>query len=347
VEARAEHAGQISQRKGINLPDSDVSAPAISDKDRADVLFAVAQKVDFIAMSFVRRAQDIQALQQLIEGAGGHQAIIAKIEKPQALDNLEAILQASWGVMVARGDLGVELSASLVPMAQKRIIRAARRLGKPVITATQMLDSMTRNPRPTRAEASDVANAVLDGTDAVMLSQETAVGTYPTQTVRMMGEIIDAVESDEAHAGSKLPAIADEAGVGQVLAHAACAVAEAMGAPAIATYTETGCIAQLVSQRRPHVPIVALATTPGLEHKLCLVWGVVALAASAVDDGDDDWEGALDALLVRRGLARANEHVVLMVGAPNGRTGSTNSIMVHRIGDKRRPSRGLYGAASL
>ena len=346
VEARAEHAGFIGQRKGINLPESDVSAPAISDKDRADVLFAVAQKVDFIAMSFVRRAQDINALRELIDDACGHQAIIAKIEKPQALDNLEAILEASWGVMVARGDLGVELSASLVPMAQKRIIRAARRLGKPVITATQMLDSMTRNPRPTRAEASDVANAVLDGTDAVMLSQETAVGTYPVETVRMMGEIIDAVECDEAYDGKKLPPIADASAVGQVLAHAACTVAEALGAPAIATYTETGHIAQLVSQRRPHVPIVAFAATPGLEHRLCLVWGVLAITGTDINDCEDR-QGALDALLMRRKLARKDDHVVLMVGAPNGRTGSTNSIMVHRIGEKPRPAQGLYEAARL
>ncbi|HET6346930.1 MAG TPA: pyruvate kinase, partial [Myxococcota bacterium] len=191
VRCKALHPGSIEQRKGINLPQSIVSAPAVTDKDRADALFAVQQGVDMIALSFVRRAGDVLELQKILEGAGApNTPLVSKIEKPQALDNLEEILQVSWGVMVARGDLGVELSPADVPMAQKRIIREANRLCKPVITATQMLDSMTRNPQPTRAEASDVANAVLDGTDAVMLSQESAAGKYPVESVSMMGRII-------------------------------------------------------------------------------------------------------------------------------------------------------------
>lgn len=344
VRARAEHAGVIGQRKGINLPDSDVSAPAISEKDERDVLFAVAQDVDFIAMSFVRHQDDIEALRALINQAGGQQPIIAKIEKPQALNNLDGILQAAWGVMVARGDLGVELSAELVPMAQKRIIRAARALGKPVITATQMLDSMTRNPRPTRAETSDVANAVLDGTDAVMLSQETAVGLYPTQTVLMMGAIIDAVEADGPQEAATPQACGPSATVGQVLAQAACGVAEALSAQGIATYTETGRIALWVSQRRPRLPIVAFAVAPSTGRRLTLIWGVQPMVDAHLGDKANR-EGVLDRLLIERQVAGEGDVMVLMVGAPNGATGTTNSIMVHRVGDRPRPSDARDGAA--
>ena len=331
VRARAINANVIEQRKGINLPSSTVSAPAISEKDKADALFAVQQKVDMIAMSFVRRGADVEELKQLMAGVGTQIPIVSKIEKPQALDNLEEILQASWGVMVARGDLGVELSTADVPMAQKRIIREANRLAKPVITATQMLDSMTRNPQPTRAEASDVANAVLDGTDAVMLSQETAAGLYPIETVQTMVRIIEAVERQQEPnpiARRRSQAI-DE--IPEAVARAGCDVAHALNAKAIVIFTETGRMALLASQRRPEVPIIAFARDVGVRNRLCLVWNVEPYLTGSTNTIEERLLG-LDKVIQQEGIAQRDDRLVLLVGAPGAPTGSTNLMMVHRVG---------------
>lgn len=333
VRCRALNDGVIEQRKGINLPKSIVSAPAVTEKDRTDALFAVQQGVDMIALSFVRRADDVLELQKLILGAGANTPIISKIEKPQALDNLEEILHVSWGVMVARGDLGVELSPADVPMAQKRIIREANRLCKPVITATQMLDSMTRNPQPTRAEASDVANAVLDGTDAVMLSQETASGRYPVESVAMMVRIINATEKlqqpDPAHRRR-------ERGPNEVpaaVALAGCEVANAVQARAIVVFTESGRMALLASQRRVEIPIVAFAREPAVRNRLCLVWGVKPYLARRDSTVNERIEG-LDAVVTSDGIAQNGDRLVLLVGRPNAPTGSTNLMMVHAVGSR-------------
>lgn len=333
VRCRALHAGQIEQRKGINLPQTHVSAPPVTQKDRADAVFAVAQKVDMIAMSFVRQASDVLELKKIISEAGAQTPIISKIEKPQALDNLEEILQVSWGVMVARGDLGVELSVADVPMAQKRIIREANRLCKPVITATQMLDSMSRNPQPTRAEASDVANAVLDGTDAVMLSQETASGTYPVESVAMMVRIIDAVERqhqiDPSHRRR-------DRGINEIpaaIAFAGCEVAHHLSARAIVVFTESGRMALLTSQRRPRTPIVAFAADPNLRNRLCLIWGVQPFLGAPAASMEERMKG-LDDVLIEENLAKHNDRFVLLVGGPNAPTGSTNLMVVHKVGHK-------------
>ena len=331
VRCRALNAGQIEPRKGINLPESQVTAPAITDKDREDALFAVAQRVDMIALSFVRRAEDVHQLQALMAEAGHVLPVVAKIEKPQALTHLDEILAASWGVMVARGDLGVELSPADVPMAQKRIIREANRLGKPVITATQMLDSMTHNPRPTRAEASDVANAVLDGTDAVMLSQETAMGSYPVQTVATMVRIIQATERGQAQAPTsrRRDVLTDD--IPAAVAVAGCNTARVLQARAIVALTETGRMALLASQQRPDVPILAFARVPEVQNGLTLLWGVRAFLASPSSTVQEQVQ-ALDRLLLQEGLASTGDRLVLLVGKPNAPTGSTNLMMVHRVG---------------
>jgi len=331
VRCRAQNDGIIHARKGINLPGSVVSAPAITEKDRADIRFAVEAEVDAIALSFVRRPQDVEELKTLLAEHGRAIPIIAKIEKPQALDRLEAILTASWGVMVARGDLGVELPPEDVPMAQKRIIHAANHLGRPVITATQMLDSMTRNPRPTRAEASDVANAVLDGTDAVMLSNETASGAYPVESVTMMARILDATE---AYARPRPQGRRRERGVETIpegVADAACTVAENLGAKAVVAFSRTGGTAILVSQRRTTVPILAFTPSERVQALLSLVWGVRTRLLPDAASIDETMRG-LDEALLSLGMATRGDAVVVAMGAPSAPEGHTNIMMVHHVG---------------
>ncbi len=331
VRCRALHGGVIEPRKGINLPKSVVSAPAITEKDRADVVFAVQQNVDMIALSFVRRASDVRELQELLASLGSNIPIVSKIEKPQALDNLEEIVHESWGVMVARGDLGVELSPADVPMAQKRIIREANRLCKPVITATQMLDSMTRNPQPTRAEASDVANAVLDGTDAVMLSQETASGRYPVESVQTMVRIIHATEKHQEPNPVTRRRITETDDIPESVAYAGCEVARQLRARAIIVFTESGRMARLASQRRPEVPIIAFARDEAVRNRMCLVWNVEPFMVELTRTIEERVKG-LDAKLMQEGLAEQGDRLVMLVGAPNAPTGSTNLMMVHRVG---------------
>lgn len=330
VRCRALDDGTVASRKGINLPKSAVSTPALTNRDRRDVEFAVRAEVDAIALSFVRRADDITELQTLIAAHGASIPVVAKIEKPQALENLEAILDATWGVMVARGDLGVELSPEQVPIAQKRIIEEARRRCRPVITATQMLESMTQFPRPTRAEASDVANAVLDGTDAVMLSGETASGRYPVESVRMMARIIRVTQV--LHEGPPT-ARRRERGIDTVpeaVADASCQVAYHLSAHAIVAFSQTGKSALLTARRRPSTPLIAYSPDPKVRNRLCLVWGVQPYLFSEVTNTEELIRN-LNARLLQDRLARVGDLLVLVMGAPMDRPGRTNLIMLRRV----------------
>ena len=331
VQCKVLHGGQVSPRKGLNLPKSQVSADAITEKDREDVLFAVEQKVDFIALSFVRRARDVIELGKILDSAGSSIPIISKIEKPQALVELEEILRASWGVMVARGDLGVELPPEQVPVAQKRIIRAAINSGRRVITATQMLDSMTRNPRPTRAEASDVANAVLDGTDAVMLSGETATGRFPVQSVKMMRKIIEFTENHSLRSPTQARPSQSVDSMSEAVADAGCQVAETLGAQSIVAFTQSGHTALLASRRRPGMPILTFTTRPEIRHRLTLVWGVRPYRIAPAQNTDGLIQ-ELDGIIQSDDLADRGDPLVLLMGAPTHRMGLTNLMLVYRVG---------------
>jgi pyruvate kinase len=330
VEARVRFGGQLTSRKGINLPGVAVSAPALTDGDRAEVAFAIEHGVDYVGLSFVRRADDVTALRALLP-AGIR--IVAKIEKDTALDDLDRIADASDGMMVARGDLGVELPFEKVPLAQKRVIRVAVTHRRPVITATQMLESMVRSPRPTRAEASDVANAVLDGCDAVMLSEETAIGAYPREAVEAMDRIIRAVEADRGwRPAPEWLELAPEAPARSEHAVAAAAVAAArmLGAPLIVTFTKSGFSARMVAANRPPVPVLGVTDDAGTCRQLSLVWGVVPMLC----DRAPRYDAMLDAArerIVGLGLARQGDRVVVTAGVPFDVPGTTNLVKVEEV----------------
>jgi len=325
VRCRVVRGGSLGERKGINLPGVPISAPALTAKDRADLAFGLAQGVDFVALSFVRRAADAQPARQVISASGQQVPLIAKIEKPEALDDLEAEIAAFDGVMVARGDLGVELAPEKVPLAQKSIIRAANRAGKPVITATQMLESMTQQPYPTRAEASDVANAILDGTDACMLSGETAVGRYPVEAVRTMDRIAREVEQHgvPAHA-----APVRNGDLARAVCHAAVELAREARARAIVGFTRSGRTAQLVSQLRPSLPILAFAADDTVARRLTLWWGVVPFRTSLPPSADAT-VSQIDRELVQAGLLRHGDRIVVLGAALGER--QTNLISLHHV----------------
>jgi len=328
VTARVVHGGQLSSHKGINLPGVQVSAPSITAKDREDIAFAVQQELEYIALSFVRRAQDIAELRQLVTK---HMLVVAKIEKDSALENIESIVRASDGVMVARGDLGVELPFEEVPYAQKRIIALCNRLGRPVITATQMLESMITHPRPTRAEASDVANAILDGTDAVMLSAETATGQYPRLAVEAMTRIITEIETrvrprhrDDRRRNET--AISTEFAI----AAASAAAVTMLDAPVLIVFTKSGFSARVVAAHRPSVPILVLTDVPRTFRQLALVWGVIPELVKHCNTYDEMVKLALEAVQ-RRGLARDGDRVVVTAGAPFDVPGTTNLLKVETV----------------
>jgi pyruvate kinase len=328
VTARVVHGGQLSSHKGINLPGVQVSAPSITAKDREDIAFAVQQELEYIALSFVRRAQDIAELRQLVTK---HMLVVAKIEKDSALENIESIVRASDGVMVARGDLGVELPFEEVPYAQKRIIALCNRLGRPVITATQMLESMITHPRPTRAEASDVANAILDGTDAVMLSAETATGQYPRLAVEAMTRIITEIETrvrprhrDDRRRNET--AISTEFAI----AAASAAAVTMLGAPVLIVFTKSGFSARVVAAHRPSVPILVLTDVPRTFRQLALVWGVIPELVKHCNTYDEMVQLALEAVQ-RRGLARDGDRVVVTAGVPFDVPGTTNLLKVETV----------------
>jgi pyruvate kinase len=328
VVARVVHGGEVKSHKGINLPGVNVSAPSITEKDRADAAFAVEQKLDYLALSFVRRAADIAEVRALLPKSV---LVIAKIEKDSALENIESILRASDGVMVARGDLGVELPFEEVPIAQKTIIRFANIIGRPVITATQMLESMIEHPRPTRAEASDVANAIMDGTDAVMLSAETAAGAYPRLAVQAMRRIICEIEQHpfkrarEGYVGPEIIATTEE-----TIAAATDTAQRMLGAPIIIVFTKSGFSARIVSAHRPQVPILALTDEPRTFSQLALVWGVIPQLVPHCETYEAMVSRAREVVLTR-GLAKEGDRVLVTAGVPFDVPGTTNVMRVERV----------------
>ncbi len=337
VNTTVTHGGILSSRKGINLPGILVNVPPLTEKDRADLAFGLSAGVDYIAISFVQRAQDVQDVRRAIHkinAAKDNVPIIAKLEKPAALENLQAILEAADGVMVARGDMGVELSPQQVPSAQKRIIEAANAQGKIVITATQMLESMVSSPRPTRAEASDVANAIFDGTDAVMLSAETASGQYPAEAVKMMAAIADEAELHvkewghyrEMHTSTSVDAVA--------IARAARELARDREVAAIAIFTRTGRTTMILSKERPSVPVLAFTPVPETYPRMALLWGVqpyLVATANSVEEMIRDVEEAL----IRESGLKSGQQVVLIAGLPIGHLGPANIVLLHTVGHPR------------
>jgi pyruvate kinase len=318
--------GVVSSHKGVNLPGVPVPIPSLTRKDLADLEWAVATGVDFVALSFIRSPADVRDLKALLEQADSHAHVIAKIEKSEAVDVLDDVLAETDAVMVARGDLGVEIGPALVPLVQKRIIHKALERGKPVITATQMLETMVHSPEPTRAEASDVANAILDGTSAVMLSGETAVGEYPVEAVAYMDRIARAVEPslDYRH---ELPEATDNPTIGQAMSNAACDLAEALQAKAILVPTFTGGTANAVARLRPRRPVVALTHVDWAMRQLALEWGVTPVKISETGDVEDLWRLAVEAAR-EAGIVETGDRVVITAGTAVNIPGTTNVIKV-------------------
>ena len=328
VRARVVHGGPLRSHKGMNFPGVTVTAPSLTDKDRADVGFAVKQELEYLALSFVRRAEDVEALRKLLPKG---LLIIPKIEKDSALENIESIVRASDGVMVARGDLGVELPFEAVPLAQKRIIALANQIGRPVITATQMLESMITHPRPTRAEASDVANAILDGTDAVMLSAETAAGQYPRLAVEAMSRIISEIEKHPPtqRRDERLPR-GEVMSTEFAIAAASSAAVRMLEAPVLIVFTKSGFSARIVASQRPQVPILVLTDVERTYRQLALIWGVLPELVPHANTYDEMVKLAL-AAVVRRGLAQKGDKVVVTAGVPFDVPGSTNTLKVETV----------------
>ncbi len=332
VLCEVENGGELGEHKGMNLPGVKLRLSAFTRKDRDDLAFALAHGVNYVAASFVRRAEDVRAVHAAIARAGKHTPVIAKLEKPEAIENLDAILRVAAGVMVARGDLGVEMSPEKVPVVQKQIIARARDFRLPVITATQMLESMTENPRPTRAEASDVANAVFDGTDAVMLSAETASGHYPREAVEMMDRIIREAEANVRE--SPRPRRLGSLNVAETVSEAICHAAEELQMKVIAVFTETGSTARLVSKYRPRAPIIAFSPNQETRRQLSLLWGVIPRTIGIVRDIDELAEVAEERLLQEK-LVHKGDVVGIVAGTPLGTRGTTNFMKLHSVGSRR------------
>jgi pyruvate kinase len=322
--------GVVSDNKGINLPGVAVSVPALSEKDRDDLRFAMRLGVDMIALSFVRSADDIVDVHEIMDEFGHRVPVIAKIEKPQAVANLEEIVAAFDGIMVARGDLGVEMPLEEVPLVQKHAIDLARREAKPVIVATQVLESMVESPRPTRAEASDAANAVLDGADALMLSGETSVGAWPIEAVTTMARIIEFTEERGYHRIADLPLNLHS--VGGAVTKAAAEIGESIGARYLITFTETGGSAKRMARLRPRLPMLAFTSEQRTRSQLALVWGMETYLVSRMFH-TDQFAMQVDLNLLPEGRVVEGERVVIVAGSPPGIPGSTNALRVHRVGD--------------
>ena len=337
VVCRVLNGGTLSERKGINLPGVTLPIPSLTDKDRRDLQWAVRQGVDYIALSFVRRPEDVLEAKSLIAAAGGSAPLVAKIEKSEAIDHLEQIIEATDGVMVARGDLGVETSVELVPVYQKRIIELANHAGKFVITATQMLQSMITEPRPTRAEASDVANAVWDGTDAVMLSAETATGQYPVPAVATMARIIESAEAGRPTGSSDVSKWSGRQSgrASRALCEAAAFASEEMGTNTIAVVTESGLMARRLSALRPAQRIVALTQSKNVQDELALIWGVESLIYPSCANTEDMLRAA-ERTLLEAGVAQHGETLVIMAGRLSG-LGLSSSVTLYTIGQGMPP----------
>jgi pyruvate kinase len=323
------HGGPLKPNKGMNLPGVKLSTPALTEKDRRDLAFGVALHVDYVALSFVRQAADVEECQALVRSLGAAIPVIAKIEKREAVDDLARILEAADGVMVARGDLGVELSTEEVPILQKRIIEMANGAGLVVITATQMLESMMTNPRPTRAEASDVANAILDGTDAIMLSGETAAGRYPVESVSTMARIARYTEKQYAFRSPARVTGGSGSMVARSLARVASTVAEELDCKLIVAFTESGSTARLVSSYRPRAPVAAITYNEDTYRRLALWWGVIPVR-SAFAPTTDEMILQGEALLKSRGLAAPGDTILMLAGQSHT-AGATNMLRVHTL----------------
>ena len=329
VVCQVANGGLLGENKGINLPGVKLHVPALTQKDRADLRFALSQGADYIAVSFVRRPEDVVLAKTLVKRAKKDTPVIAKLEKPEAIENLEEILRVADGVMVARGDLGVEMKPECVPVVQKNIIARARENRRPVITATQMLESMTENPRPTRAEASDVANAIFDGSDAVMLSAETATGKYPVEAVGMMARIIE--EAEASIQEFPRPAGTERLKVAETVAELVCHASRELHMKVIAVFTHSGFTARLVSRYRPLVPIVAFSPEATTRRRMALLWGVTPKSIADIKKID-----ALPAIaekrLVEERLVKKGDVIGIVAGTPMGRRGTTNFMKFHVIG---------------
>ncbi len=326
--------GMVSDHKGINLPGVAVSVPALADKDVDDLRWALKAGVDMVALSFVRSADDVLDVHQVMDELGIRVPVLAKIEKPQAVEHLDAIIAAFDGIMVARGDLGVELPIEQVPLVQKQAINRARQMGKPVIVATQMLDSMATAKRPTRAEASDVANAVYDGTDALMLSAETSVGVHPSLVVETMARIITYCED---HLLKNVPPITEEpnTSTAKAITRAVCQVGKAVEATHLCTFTETGRTARFVARHRPSIPLVAFTPSQRVRSQLALVWGVETFLVDPADSTDRMVE-IVDEQLLTHSRCQPGDRVVVVAGVPPGISGTTNGMRVHVMGRHER-----------
>ncbi|WP_210364944.1 pyruvate kinase [Bacillus sp. REN3] len=342
IRTKVLNSGTLKNKKGVNVPGVSVKLPGITEKDAQDILFGIEQGIDFVAASFVRRASDVLEIRQLLEEHDGtHIQIIPKIENQEGVDNIDEILEVSDGLMVARGDLGVEIPAEEVPLVQKELIKKCNALGKPVITATQMLDSMQRNPRPTRAEASDVANAIFDGTDAIMLSGETAAGLYPVEAVQTMHSIASRAEQALDHK-ELLSARSKESdhnmtdAIGQSVAHTALN----LDVNAIITPTESGHTARMISKYRPKAPIVASTSNDHVVRRLALVWGVYPLLGQKAETTDEMLDLAVD-VSVNSGLVSHGDLVVITAGVPVGEAGTTNLMKIHVVGDILAKAQGI------
>ncbi|MBT2643939.1 pyruvate kinase [Bacillus sp. ISL-41] len=342
IKTRVLNSGTLKNKKGVNVPGVSVNLPGITEKDAKDILFGIEQGVDFIAASFVRRATDVLEIRQLLEENNGtHIQIIPKIENQEGVDNINEILEVSDGLMVARGDLGVEIPAEEVPLVQKELIKKCNTLGKPVITATQMLDSMQRNPRPTRAEASDVANAIFDGTDAIMLSGETAAGQYPVEAVQTMHNIASRAEQALDHkellsARSKDTEHNITDAIGQSVAHTALN----LEVNAIITPTESGHTARMISKYRPKAPIIAATSNDHVLRRLALVWGVYPQLGQKAETTDEMLAIAVEES-VNSGLVSHGDLVVITAGVPVGEAGTTNLMKIHVVGDILAKAQGI------
>jgi pyruvate kinase len=330
--------GPVSNNKGLSLPGIGVSVPALSEKDEEDLRFALGLRVDMVALSFVRTAADVVRVHEIMDEVGARLPVLAKIEKPQAVENLDEIVSAFDGLMVARGDLGVEMPLERVPLVQKRAIQAAREQAKPVIVATQMLESMIGASRPTRAEASDVANAVLDGTDAVMLSGETSVGKYPVETVATMARIIVAAEEDL----SRVPSVETEpTTISGAIARAAANVGSTVGASALVAFTQSGTTARLLAEHRSPIPLLAFTPVAEVRSQLTLTWGVETFLVPSVQH-TDEMVRQVDSAMLDLGRMQPGEYVTIVAGSPPATSGSTNAMRVHKLGTPL-PSAPDYG----
>jgi pyruvate kinase len=325
------NGGALGEHKGINLPGIQLRVPALTPKDRLDLMFALKHGANYIAVSFVRRPEDVVLAKSLIRRAGKDTPVIAKLEKPEAIENIDGILRVADGVMVARGDLGVEMNPERVPVVQKMIINRARQARRPVITATQMLESMTENPRPTRAEASDVANAIFDGSDAVMLSAETASGKYPVESVSMMARIIEDAEANIAE--FPRPAPQEKLKVAETVAELVCHASRELHMKLIAVFTHSGFTARLVSRYRPLVPIVAFSPEADTRRRMALVWGVCPRNIKNIRH-IDGLAAVAEKRLLEEKLVRKGDVVGIVAGMPMGVRGSTNFMKFHVIGEQ-------------